>query len=751
MSTNWSTRKDGDTGAWTRATIGDFDQSPSITSNRTLLGVAANLECNTEYDFRLSVRGERPHHADAFGPALTLENQRTGSCRKDDEITNVVTTVEPDCLTVTWSRPTDTRWTGFRVTRYVFEPISDGANTTAPVQEVIHERVNDSGTRFRDCSNLPDEGYRQTDHRYSYLIEYLRRVSGGSALEEGPALSTSVYIYQPEEYPFSPRNLRLTTDTRFRRTMTWETPPNHWLTAHRAFRGELRRGNVTDPWTNGFQVEQGEYTADSDGVPNGFPSQWETVRSGENDDTSTRYTDNEDRGTKLYVYRVRTTNANGRSSEYSDDYLWDAPVVFVDPGEAGQDGTPSGTGETGENTPATGAPTITGTAQVGETLTASTTSISDEDGIDNAVFTYHWVRVDSGTETDIAGTTGSTYNLLSADQGKTVRVRVSFTDDASNPETLTSAETSAVIARPNSPATGEPTIIGTARVGETLMAETSGIADEDELTNVSYGYQWLAGGSDITGATGSSHTLTSSEQGQTIQVRVSFTDNADNEETLTSASTAAVAPKPNSPATGQPTTSGTTQVGKTLEADTSGIGDADGMDTASFAYQWLADDTDISGATGSTYTLVSGDQGKSVKVRVSFTDDAGNDESLTSVATDAVAAKPTPLTASFSNVPATHNGSAKFTFDLSFSENVKAGYERVRDDAFTIVGGDILKAQRKVQGSNIGWTITVKPDGNGAVYITLPETTDCNATGAICTYDERALSHSTPASIAGPQ
>ena len=115
-----------------------------------------------------------------------------------------------------------------------------------------------------------------------------------------------------------------------------------------------------------------------------------------------------------------------------------------------------------------------------------------------------------------------------------------------------------------------------------------------------------------------------------------------------------------------------------------------------------------------------------------------------------MAAKPDPLTASFSGVPESHLGSW-FEFTLTFSENVKAGYERIRDDAFTISGGDIIAANRKVAGSNQEWTITVKPDGNGAVYITLPETTDCDADGAICTDDERKLSNSTPAFIAGPQ
>ena len=108
------------------------------------------------------------------------------------------------------------------------------------------------------------------------------------------------------------------------------------------------------------------------------------------------------------------------------------------------------------------------------------------------------------------------------------------------------------------------------------------------------------------------------------------------------------------------------------------------------------------------------------------------------------------VTATFSNIPATHDGTS-FTFELDFSENVKAGYARIRDHAFTIHGGKINSAVRKEQGSNQGWTITVQPHDNGAVSITLPETTDCDATGAICTYDGRKLSHSTPASIAGTQ
>ena len=210
-------------------------------------------------------------------------------------------------------------------------------------------------------------------------------------------------------------------------------------------------------------------------------------------------------------------------------------------------------------------------------------------------------------------------------------------------------------------------------------------------------------------------------------------------------------PAENTPATGLPGISGTPQVDQTLTADTSPIDDADGLTNVSYRHQWIAGGTDIAGATGATYTLTASEQGKTIQVQVTFTDDRGDAESLTSVATKAVAAKPVPLTASFSNVPTSHDGSGEFTFDLTFSENFPLSYRTLRDHAFTEDDhGPVTKAQRKVQGSNQTWTITVEPSGNGAITITLPATTDCNATGAICTDDGRKLSNSTSVSVAGP-
>ena len=113
---------------------------------------------------------------------------------------------------------------------------------------------------------------------------------------------------------------------------------------------------------------------------------------------------------------------------------------------------------------------------------------------------------------------------MSDDEGKTIKVTVSFTDAEGNPETLTSDPTGEVAAKPNIQATGQPTISGTVRVGETLTADVTGIADEDGLDNVVFSYQWMADDTNIQDATGSSYTLVSDDESRTITVTVSFTD-----------------------------------------------------------------------------------------------------------------------------------------------------------------------------------------------------------------------------------
>ena len=92
------------------------------------------------------------------------------------------------------------------------------------------------------------------------------------------------------------------------------------------------------------------------------------------------------------------------------------------------------------NVAATGQPTITGTARVDEMLTASASDIADDDGLTNATFAWQWIADDA----DIAGATEATYTLTSAEVGKTVKVRATFTDDRGTEETVLSDATAAV-------------------------------------------------------------------------------------------------------------------------------------------------------------------------------------------------------------------------------------------------------------------------------------------------------------------
>ena len=301
------------------------------------------------------------------------------------------------------------------------------------------------------------------------------------------------------------------------------------------------------------------------------------------------------------------------------------------------------------NSMATGAVTITGTVAQGQALQADTSSIQDADGLTGVIYSYQWQRetTDQGTTTwaDISGATASSYTLVQADVDQQVRVVVSFTDDAGNPETKVKVV--------NNMATGAVTITGTPEQGQTLTADTNSIQDVNGLTGVVYRYQWQrstgsgATWTDIASATGASYTLVQADVGQKVRVVVSFEDNAGNTETLTSAASVAVTDV-NDAATGSVTITGTVTQGQTLSAaGLSSVADADGTPLGGFAYryQWQRGTTDdqgettwtnIASATASSYRLVQADVGQKVRVVVRFDDAEGNTETLTSTAEEAV-------------------------------------------------------------------------------------------------------------------
>ena len=431
------------------------------------------------------------------------------------------------------------------------------------------------------------------------------------------------------------------------------------------------------------------------------------------------------------------------------------------------------------NNPATGLPGISGTARAGETLTAITTGISDTDGLASATFAYQWLADD----TEISGATGSSYTVVAVDEGKSIRVRVSFTDDAGNAETLTSAATAAVAL---------PALrLQTAAVdGATLTLTYNNDLDQGvTLPTSAFTVTVAANTRSVSGVSvsGRAVTLTLASAvaaGEAVSVSYAKPDGSSfirdtqgnragsfSGETVTNNTVEQAA---NNPATGAPGINGTAQTGQTLTATTSDVADEDGLTGAAFTHQWVRSDsgtdTDIDAATGSTYVVATADEGKVIRVRVSFTDDLGNSESLISNGVTAAAVPDDPedpierrtdpdpdpvlaqLTSTLSLAPESHNGSDTFAFHVRFSEEPKSdfSYLTMHHHAFTVTGGSVTKARRLDPPSNAGWEILIQPDSNGPVTIVLPATSDCDDDGAVCTEDGRKLSNRLQLTVSGP-
>jgi hypothetical protein len=197
----------------------------------------------------------------------------------------------------------------------------------------------------------------------------------------------------------------------------------------------------------------------------------------------------------------------------------------------------------------TAAPTISGTAQQGQTLAASNGNWS---GTTPLTYSYQWRRCkkDGANCSSISGATSQSYLLAAADVGTTTRVVVTASNTAGN-SSATSAQTAVVQTAPTAtpPAnTAAPTISGTARQGQTLTASNGSWSGTTPLT---YSYQWrrcdTAGNTcgNISGATNQSYLLAAADVGTTIRVVVTATNTAGNS-SATSAQTAVVQSTPTS-------------------------------------------------------------------------------------------------------------------------------------------------------------------------------------------------------------
>ena len=329
-----------------------------------------------------------------------------------------------------------------------------------------------------------------------------------------------------------------------------------------------------------------------------------------------------------------------------------------------------------------------------------------------------------------------------------------------------------------------PVITGDPRIGVTLTANTDAVDDVDGVpASPTFTYQWIrvaSGGTEanISTATSATYTPVQADAGSTLKVKVSFTDSGTNAEEQTSRASLKVVPAANTAATGKPTISGPVplRVTHTLTASTSAIRDTDGVTGVTYKYQWVlvdsGTDTDISGATESSYVLETADEGKKVKVKVSFTDNNRNAETVVSDESAVVASAPnrpptfsdttasreveentpadqdigTPITATELDSGDTltysiRNGSTVFEIDASSGQLETLGalnYEGTRSYSVVVEvtdNKDIDGMADTVIDDTIAVTINVT-DENEPAIISGPQTVDWNenTAGTIATY-----------------
>jgi hypothetical protein len=171
-----------------------------------------------------------------------------------------------------------------------------------------------------------------------------------------------------------------------------------------------------------------------------------------------------------------------------------------------------------------GPPVVTGALNPGQTLSAA----RDTWAGDQVTFSYQWERctdVQTGCA-PIPGAIASTYTLTTGDLASTVRVSVTGRNRLGS-AAATSANTGFVTGPPGAPvATATPVFDGVVGPGATLTATTGTWTGSP----TSFAYQWrrcsptTGACVDVTGATGTTYTLSATDAGSLIRLLVVATN-----------------------------------------------------------------------------------------------------------------------------------------------------------------------------------------------------------------------------------
>ncbi len=265
----------------------------------------------------------------------------------------------------------------------------------------------------------------------------------------------------------------------------------------------------------------------------------------------------------------------------------------------------------------TGAPTLSGTAQVGKKLTTTHGTWNAT----NLTFHYQWLA----NGTPIAGATAKSFTPGADQVGQHIRAKVTATQSGAHSGSARSARSDGV-AKGVFVNSTEPTIEGKAQVGLPLAADAGSWTPSG-----TFRYQWFSGGEPIDGATSASFIPTADQLGHGVKVRVTLSAPGYQTMRVKTAPTDDVRPGQFT-ATSPPTVSGVAQVDRPLVADPGSWTPA-----GAISYQWLADDSPISGAVGTTYVPTPDDLRKTIAVRVTLERRGYDDAVATSVATVGVA------------------------------------------------------------------------------------------------------------------
>jgi len=375
----------------------------------------------------------------------------------------------------------------------------------------------------------------------------------------------------------------------------------------------------------------------------------------------------------------------------------------------------------------TALPTIAGTAQRNQTLTASSGSWT---GTTPMTFSYQWLRCDSsGSDCQAVSHGGQTYTVAAADVGRTLRVQVTASS-SDGQSSATSAATSRV-ADVNAPSnTARPTISGSAVQGQTLTASAGTWNDA-----ASYSYRWQRCDANGNGcariSSGQRRTLGANDVGRRLRVEVTASGPG--------GSTTAFSDPTPTIATGRPVLSrepsvgGTAREGETLTADPGAWQNS----PTRFRYQWQRCDsagnhcTAVSGSSTRKATVA--DVGHTLRVQVTASNRYGSTVALSNASAVVASVGQGPASSS----PPTITGSAQVGQTLTASPGSWSGttpisfaYQWLRCDSPAVGCVGVGTAQ----------TYTVQSADNGKVLQVVVTATNAAGSAKVASSTTSAVS-----------